>query len=412
MYFLLLPAVITISGAYLLVRLRGFFILHPIRTASEVIVALRDRESRRAFLLALAGTLGVGNIFGVCAGLMIAGPGCVFWLLLSSVFSMIIKYAETLLVFDSGRPIGGMSSVLFKVFPKTDGLLTSVYAALTVLLSLVMGASMQCKAVSDSTYELMGINPLFVSLLILILFSPCLVGGVNKIGKITEIIIPLTTIIYISAVIYIILSNFDRLPSVWNEILSAAFSPEAMIGSTAIIAIREGFARGILSNEAGIGSSALAHSQGSNRSPHTAGLFGILEVVFDTPILCVLTALAVLCSSTEISTAHSPAQLISSVFCAALGNLGRSILPLLMLSFAYATVICWYFYGRRMVSLYFPSARVAFCVLFCLFILLSPVFSSRILISLTDALILPMTALTISAILRSSNRIAEVHRQK
>ena len=412
MYFLLLPAVITISGAYLLVRLRGFFILHPIRTASEVIVALRDRESRRAFLLALAGTLGVGNIFGVCAGLMIAGPGCVFWLLVSSVFAMIIKYAETMLVFDSGKPKGGMSSVLTTVFPKPGRFLAYSYAALTVMLSLVMGASMQCKAVSDSTHELMGVNPLFVSTFILILFTPCLVGGVSKIEKITGTVVPLTTIIYIFTVIFIIFQNFDRLPSVWNEILSAAFSSEAIIGSAAIIAIKEGFARGILSNEAGMGSSALAHSQGGNRMPHTAGLFGILEVIFDTPILCLLTALAVLCSSTEIATTDSPTQLISSIFSSSFGEFGKLILPILLLSFAYATVICWYFYGWQMISLYFPSARVAFCVFFCLFVLLSPLFSSRILISLTDALILPMTVLTISAILCSSNRIIDVHKRK
>ena len=134
----LLPFMVGGVGIYLLFRLRFFYILHLIRTVREIASALRDRDSRRSLALALAGTLGVGNIFGVGAGLMIGGPGCLFWLLVSSFFAMVIKYAETLLAFDiKGRR--GFSDLLRPPF-------SLIYAVLIVLLSLFMGSAMQSAA--------------------------------------------------------------------------------------------------------------------------------------------------------------------------------------------------------------------------------------------------------------------------
>ena len=120
----LIPILVTAVGAYLMFRLRFFFILHPLRTVRQFLSAAKERDARRSLILALAGTLGVGNIFGVAAGIMIGGAGSVFWLFVSSIFSMIIKYSETLLVFDSPIESGGMASAVKGIFSRTGGTLS------------------------------------------------------------------------------------------------------------------------------------------------------------------------------------------------------------------------------------------------------------------------------------------------
>ena len=148
-------------------------------------------------MLALAGTLGVGNIFGVSAGILIGGAGSVFWIFISSFFSMVIKYAETLLAYDSCKLKGGTAETVRRIFPRWGGALSLVYAILTVALALLMGGAMQSSALVDVAYSGLGLMPAISIFILLILLLPCLLFGVRKIEKITEIIIPLTTIIYI-----------------------------------------------------------------------------------------------------------------------------------------------------------------------------------------------------------------------
>ena len=193
----LLPILVASAGLYLLVRLRFFFICHPIRTMGEFTSALGDRGARRSLCLALAGTLGVGNIFGVAAGIMIGGAGSLFWLFLSSIFAMIIKYAETLLTFDIKTARGGMAEVIRRVFVKCGDLLAPIYAVMTLALSLFIGSAMQSVAVLDVAEGAFSIHPVIGAVILIILLTPVLIGGARKIENITEIVIPLTTIIYI-----------------------------------------------------------------------------------------------------------------------------------------------------------------------------------------------------------------------
>lgn len=405
-----LPIIVTVVGLYLLIRLRFFFIAHPIRTAREFLSALGDRDARRAFFLALAGTLGVGNIFGVSAGLMIGGAGSLFWLFISSLFAMIIKYSETLLVFDVGADQGGTATVLTRVFSRSGRLLAPIYSALTVLLAFFMGASMQSAAFTDVTEKSLGISPILTASILIILLLPCLLGGAKKIESITEIVIPLTTIIYISLCFATIFVNFRRLDDVIVDVISSAFNFKSAVGGGVMfLAVREGFARGILSNEAGVGTSAMAHSRSLGRSPHVAGLFAMCEVVFDSSLLCILTGFAVLVSVPDISAFDdTPMSLVNAAFCSALGAPVSYLLTLLILAFAYSTIICWYYYGMECSRLYFGKISWIYPPLFVAAILTSGLIPPSFLLYFTDLLLLLMSLMTLSAILKKTPRIAEL----
>lgn len=408
----LIPIMVMAVGVFLLIRLKFFFILHPIKTAKKFLHAAREREARRSLFLALAGTLGVGNIFGVAAGIMIGGEGSVFWLLLSSVFAMVIKYSETLLVFDSPIKRGGMASALPSVFSRLGKFLAPTYAALTVALALFMGSAMQGSALIDVATQNLGLDRLTVALALVVLLFPAIKGNSRKIESITEIIIPLTTIIYIFMSFCVIFLNFHKIPSVIFRIFSSAFSARAAAGgalsSVSLIAIKEGFARGILSNEAGAGTSALGHSRSRARSPSVAGLFGMCEVFFDTTLLCMLTAFVILLSVDDISAYSTPMSLVNAAFIGTLGDFSGYILMILIFAFAYSTIICWCSYGEECALEYFPALSPFFIPLFALFILLSAYLPPSLLISAADIILLCMSLITLTAIIKKSDRITEL----
>ena len=409
---LLLPIMVTLVGLYLMVKLRFFFVIHPVRTAGEFIDSLSDRGARRSLFLALAGTLGVGNIYGVAAGIMIGGAGSLFWMFISSFFAMAIKYAETLLVFNENIDRGGTSALLSRVFCGAGRILSPLYAFLMLLLSLFMGCAMQTSAVIDVSSSALSIHPNVSLLILVILLLPAVIGGVGKIEKITEITIPMTTIIYIICSLIVIFAHLSRLPAVITDIISSAFDiRSAAGGGIGFLAIREGFARGILSNEAGVGTSAMAHSRSRGREPHRAGLFAMCEVVFDSLLLCLLTGFAILLAVPDISSFRTPMSLVNYAFSSVLGGISDFVLPILILAFAYATVICWYFYGIECTEMYFPRIRAAFPVAFVLFAFASSLLASDFLLYVIDILLTLMSIMTLSAIIKRTPDIVKIQQR-
>lgn len=402
-FALLIPILVTASGIYFLIKLKFFFIIHPLRTLKEFCNEIRNEKSRRSFFLALAGTLGVGNIFGVSAGILIGGPGSLFWMLISSIFAMVIKYAETLCTCAYPENKGGMAFVIAGAFKKRGRPLSLTYATLTVILAFFMGAAMQSGAIADVSQSALGMNKNICTIIVVFLFIPCLFGGLSKIEKVTEILIPLTTIVYILMCLTVILINNYKLPTVFESIINSAFSLKSFGSGVGAIAVKEGFARGILSNEAGVGTSALGHSTAKGRDPHIAGLFGIFEVFFDTSLLCMLTGLTILLSVPNVSQYKTPMALVSGAFSASLGDFSRYVLTLLTFSFAYSTIICWYFYGERLTSIYFVFLRRIYPMLFITFLSLSHLISSQFLLYVVDFLLTLMSCLTISAIVKEMN---------
>lgn len=406
-----LPILVVGVGGYLLVKLRFFFILQPKKCARELLLSMKDKENRRSLSLALAGTLGVGNIFGVAAGILIGGAGCVFWLVVSSLFAMVIKYSECILTFDAIKgEKGGMHLVLLKVFEKWGGILSILYTVVCVFLSFFMGGAMQSRAAIDIVYQNGGISPWIIGFGFGFFVIIGVIGGTGKIEKITEKLVPIATIIYILIAFLSILKNISSVGNVVVNIMSNAFNIKSVGGGLFSFlsskALTEGFARGILSNEAGTGTSSFAHSRGQGRTSHTAGLSGICEVFFDTVLLCPMTAFAILTAVPEYYLCKTPMSLIYSAITRSIGNFYGLILTITILIFAYSTVICWFYYGGECIEFLFGKKYLlSYSLIFLSFVIFSPYISTSFLLGVTDILLLILAFLTLSAVLKRRDRI-------
>ncbi len=410
-FLIILPILVTVVGAYMLVRLRFFFIIHPIKTAKRLLKSLKVRENFSALSLALAGTLGVGNIFGVAVGIMIGGAGSLFWMFVSAVFSAAIKYSEVVMCASEGERCGrGMMNVIEKSLGKRGKIVGGVYAALCLLLSFAMGSALQAGSVGGVATDSLGTSPVLVLAVLLVLVALGISGGVLKIEKMTSFIIPATTIIYILMSLFVIFSKIALLPSVIWQIVSSAFSLESVGGGVAsfamIRAIKEGYVSGVLSNEAGVGTSSMAHTRARDISACECGLFGIVEVLFDTVFICMLSGVVILLFNDSPAEYSSAMRLVSDSFASVLGDGSRFVLLLCVLSFAYSTIVCWYYYGnvcrRYLFGERFSKIFTAlFLVFICVGVSASDIFSVR----LADTLLLLMSLPTLFSLIKFSDRI-------
>lgn len=411
-FSLVLPPLVTLVGGYFLIRLRFFFILHPIRTAKSLVSALSEREARRQLFLALAGTLGVGNIFGVAMGIIIGGEGVLFWLFVSSLFSSVIKYAEALAAGDFCKGGFGTASLIKRTYPFFGGGASKLYSFLSLSLALVMGGAIQSDSVAETAEGTLGLAPWLSAAVLSALVLLVVVGGAQKILSATEKIIPLTTLVYIILALLAIFARSSCLPHALERIFHSAFSPAATTCGTfsAIFsrALSEGYARGILSNEAGAGTSAMAHSR-SGASPFRTGLFGLCEVFFDTPLLCTLTGLVIVLGVREPSRYTSAMALVTDAFSVSLGAFSGFLVFVCVLFFAYSTVICWFYYGcESLLFLFGREIRPIYTLFFISFIFLGALSDSFFMLSLCDTILFLMTVLTLTALLLSSRRIVRV----
>jgi AGCS family alanine or glycine:cation symporter len=369
------------------------------------------KKSIESLALALAGTLGVGNITGVGMGIIIGGSGSIFWLFISSIFSSVLKYSETVLSIDAlkNKSGGGMMRVIKSSFKRLGAPLSIVYAICCVFLALTMGSALQSNAVSDSAIEC-GVTPaLPIAIFVFITIFAIVKFGI-KMEKITAIIIPLTTILYILLSFWVIIANISKLPYTVSLILKSAFTPDSMGGGIMAFLLSkklsEGYARGILSNEAGAGTSSLAHIKNSDADPVSQGLIAMCEVFFDSTLLCTLTALVILLSVPDPTAFQNGAALVSFAFKNSLGDIAPLLLLLMIFLFAISTSLCWYYYGRASLEFVFNSYRAPwFELLFILSLILGAVFDSIFIISFTDALLLVLALLSLSAIIKGSDRI-------
>lgn len=375
----------------------------------KMLHALGDKASRRSLCLALAGTLGVGNILGVSMGIIIGGAGSVFWIFVSGFFSAVIKYCECTLSADmSGSIEGGMHKAVRKSFKRLGVPLSYVYAALCLLLSLTMGTMLQSNAVSGSLLESFGIKKacsgiffLLITLVLLLFFS-------KKIDSLTAAIIPITTLIYTILMLFVIFSNVQRVPSAISAIINGAFTRNGTLGGTLVsvnsIALREGFARGLLSNEAGAGTSAMAQTR-QNQEPSTVGLMGSLEVFFDTTLLCTLTGLAICVGTSDFSGYETGMDLICATVKATRAPFLSALMPALILMFAVSTVICWYYYGKECMKYISGREGAVYKLLFVLSVLLGAGFAPKAVIIFVDAVLLLMSVITLLTLKKNSERI-------
>ncbi len=416
----LLPLAIFFGGGYYLLRLRAFFLFHPKKTLA-LLAQHQKKEGEGWFArtsLALAGTLGVGNITGVAAGILVGGAGSVFWLLISALLAAPLKYAESVVVLSRGGEArgSGLLPAVLDSSPKLGRTLAAVYALLSVFLAFFMGSALQigavCESIRASEYKAISRTVAFFFLALLVF---CIFGSSQRICKATSILIPFAMIMYTVICISVISLRISRLPSVIFLILDDAFSIRAIcggaLGSVLRSPLKEGFLRGLLSNEAGAGTSAYAHAKGRHSSPVAEGILGMMEVFFDTVLLCMLTALAILLSVDSPAEYGTGMSLVLGAFSQALG---AWCLPPLLFSvflFALSTSVCWYEYGRCALAYLCEGGRGLYFAAYLIFAVLGAGSATLTWIPFCDGVLFFLTAIALFTLMKNSAAVcAETHR--
>lgn len=358
----------------------------------------RTRSPRRPFpyrtlLLALSGTLGVGNITGVASAILIGGAGSVFWMLVSALFAIVLKYRESTLSYRSGGV--GMTCALEPL--PLGRILAPLWACLALALAFVMGSALQSRAAVGALVTHLSLPRLPVALALALLVLLLVRRGADRVASRLAFTLPLASLVYIVLCLTVIVAHRDALPTVLRAILDGAFSGEGLLGGTVgtltSVALRRGTFAGLLSNEAGAGTSTLARHEECDEQG--AGRISILEVVFDTLVLCPLSALTFLLGAPE--GAQTPSELCRAAFSSVLGDAYAAPLSLAMLLFALSTVLCWFVYATRLLSYRKKgSDRLSLPFVFC--ILLGGLLPELWLISLSDLLLFFLSLLCLYAL--------------
>lgn len=325
----------------------------------------------QAVTTALAGTVGTGNIAGVTGAIFVGGPGAVFWMWVSAFFGMCTKYAEIVLAVHyrvrDGKGVyhGGPMYYIERGLGKSWRWLACVFAVLGGLASFGIGNIAQSSEIAGAVVGLAGItDPLavrrastLVGVVLAVLVAVIVLGGVQRIGQVTSLLVPLMSLFYVAAGVVVIVLRAGDLPVVFGSIFKSAFSLEAVgggvFGYAMMRAMRQGVARGVFSNEAGLGSAPIAHAASAAQTPAEQAMWGVFEVFFDTIVICTITAMAVLLSGLELGEAAlegfvSKGAAAAAAFNAVLpGTLGGTVIQISLIFFALSTIISWSYYGER-----------------------------------------------------------------
>ena len=305
---------------------------------------------------ALAATIGTGNIVGVATALTAGGPGAVFWLWISALIGMATAYAETSLgqKYRYRRPdgtwqCGPMVSMERGLGCRSLGL---IYALFAVLASLGMGSMVQANAVSETLCYEAGMKQEIAAVLVTALTAAVVWGGIRRISRMTSWFVPLSAGIYFFFSVRVLVVCRRSIPVVLGKILKEAWTPGAAGGGIAGFlfsrSVRFGLARGVFSNEAGLGTLAVLHGAAEDTTPEEQGMWAMFEVFVDTIVICTLTALVILCAGME--SGLDGAALTSFCFTKILGSFGGFLVSISMAAFAFATIVGWYYIGRQMFS--------------------------------------------------------------
>ena len=418
-----LPIAVFTSGIIMAARLKFFPLLKPIKTISPLFRGSRGGNSPvKALSVALAGTLGVGNIAGVAGAISRGGPGAVFWRWVSALFAAILKYSEILLAVKCRRSVrengrrrftGGAFAYMSAHGSRRLGF---AFALLCIVTSVTMGSIVQSNSMAVAFEKSVGLSPVVLGAVTAVLTMLIISGGFSSVASITVRAVPAFCIIYTAVSMYIIITNASRLPAVMAMILGDAFSFEsacAGIASYGIVrAMRFGVARGILSNEAGSATSPTAHAGSDTESACEQGFFGIIEVFIDTILLCSLTAFVILLSGKYSGNAAMSVSI--DAFGVFIGRAAPYFISLSVGFFAFATIICWSVYGvealRFLLDDHFPKARrapvlFAYRLIYSLSVLLGAVIPAALMWELSDLSVAVMTVINCGYILYLSGEI-------
>lgn len=355
-----IPVLLTLAGVFFLLYLRG----GPFRSPRRMLRALLHRSGSgvspfRAVTLALAGTLGVGNIVGVANALWLGGAGALFWMWVSALLAMLLKYAEILLAVahrrtaPNGSHSGGAVQYIRDRFPSRAGaLLAALFGSLTVLDALSMGCVIQVNAVASALHGTLGVPLPAAGALLLLLALPVILRSSRAVSALTEYLVPIMSLGYLVLSVAVLVIRRDALGGALVSVFREAFHPTSaaggVLGFLTSRSLRIGTMRGLLSNEAGCGTAPTAHACAATDSPASQGVWGIFEVFADTILLCTVTALVILVSFPSVRAWGDDAVMMTiSAYTGVLGPWAKWFFCAAVFCFGYATVICWAGYGRE-----------------------------------------------------------------
>ncbi|MBE6990462.1 MAG: sodium:alanine symporter family protein [Ruminococcaceae bacterium] len=334
----------------------------------------------QAVCTALAATVGTGNIAGVAGAIALGGPGAVFWMWVAALVGMITKYAEVVLAIhyrqrnEKGEWVGGPMYYIRNGLGRRWTWLAGVFAVLAILASFGIGNIAQINSIAGAvTGAVQMFDPaanvktvcLITGLLVMAAVALISIGGLKRIARVTEMLVPAMSALYIVSCLVVILGNIGSIGRVFVMIFTGAFQPSAVVGGglgiTIMTAMKRGVSRGIFSNEAGLGSAPIAHAAAHTDSPVRQGLFGIFEVFADTLVICTLTALTILSSGVDVAYGQKAgAELSTRAFSTVFSGQVSSVVIAVALSlFALTTILSWNLYGSRCCEYLFGSARAA-----------------------------------------------------
>ena len=348
------------TGIYLTIRL-GLLQVTRLPKAFQLIFTKDkghgDVSSFAALCTALAATVGTGNIIGVATAIKVGGPGALFWMWMAAFFGMATKYAEGLLAIKyrtkdaNGAVAGGPMHYILLGMGEKWRPLAIFFALAGVLVALLgIGTFTQVNSITESIQNTAQINPAITALILSIFVGIAVFGGLKSISKVSTAVVPFMAIVYILGTLTVILFNIEKIPATLVLIFTSAFSPAAAVGGFAgasiRMAIQNGVARGVFSNESGLGSAPIAAAAAKTNEPVEQGLISMTGTFIDTLIICTLTGLTILVTGVWSGDLNGVA-LTQSAFSTVFSYFGHSLLTIFLVLFAFTTILGWNYYGER-----------------------------------------------------------------
>ena len=439
-----IPAMVCIIGVGLLLSVRTGFLQirkfpYAIRTTIGRIFRRKDASDGamtpfQAVCTALAATVGTGNIAGVAGAIAIGGPGAVFWMWCSALLGMCTKFAEVTLAVHfrernkNGELVGGPMYYIKNGLGSRWQFLAVLYSLFGVLTVFGTGNATQVNTIVTAIDSallatgsgLNGILPtlnLIVGVVVAMMVAMVLLGGVKRIGSVTEKLVPFMALFYIVLALGVVALNYRRFPAVLASIVGGAFDPQAVTGGaigSVFLSMQKGVSRGIFSNEAGLGTGSIAHACADTHKPVKQGMFGIFEVFADTIVICTLTARVILCSGVPVGYGSAAgAELTISGFTATYGGWSSIFTAVALCCFAFSTIIGWGLYGSRCIEFLFHTDKVVgpFLVVYSFVSILGATVDLGLLWSIADTFNGLMSIPNLIALLLLSGTVAKLTKE-
>ena len=325
-------------------------------------------SSFQALATAIAAQVGTGNIAGAATAIAVGGPGAIFWMWISAFLGMSTIFAEAVMaqkfkqVSDDGTVTGGPVYYIRGAFKGTFGkVLAAIFAVLIIFALGFMGNAVQSNSIAASWNTAFGIPKIAMGIFVAVVSLFVFTGGMKRIAKVTELIVPIMAAFYIVGSLIVIFANVTAIPAAFHDIIVGAFKPAAVaggaMGATLKLAVQKGVARGLFSNEAGMGSTPHAHAVAKVKHPVEQGFVAMIGVFIDTFVILNLTALVIITTGSR-TTGLTGAQLSQYAFSTLYGKFGEIFIAICMLFFAFSTIIGWYFFGEANIKYMFGSKAV------------------------------------------------------